>query len=118
MPAKNKGGRPPGSKNKQSKITSLAAKYDLLPLDYMLRILNHDNSTNTEDDEPVTEAMRMDAAKSAAPYIHARLQSVTVQERPFEGDPNEFTNEYLAGIIAGASSSNATAKKKGSRTTH
>jgi hypothetical protein len=117
MPA----GRPKGSKNQQSKITSLAAKYDLMPLDYMLRVLNHENTTDedgTEADDNVTTAMRMDAAKSAAPYIHARLQSVTVQEKPYEGDPNSISNEYLAGVIARGSGLDDAAEEESGRVTH
>lgn len=111
------GGRPKGSMNKKSRINLVAAKYDLKPLDYMLQVLNDDGVD--EDGAPlVSRAEKMEAAKAAAPYVHARLQSVTVQERPYEGDPNEFTNEYLAGIIARAGSSNAPAKTKGKRTTH
>ena len=60
----------------------------------------------------------MDAAKAAAPYCHSRLQSITVQEKPFEGDPNELTNEYLAHIVAGTGSSDVIATTKGSKVTH
>lgn len=63
-------------------------------------------------------SVRMDAAKAVSPYVHARLQSVTVQEKPYEGDPNSITNEYLAGIVQGAGGSNATAEEEGGRTTH
>lgn len=111
-------GRPPGSKNKKTKGSLVAAKYDLIPLDYMLQVLNHDNSTNIDDDELVTPAMRMDAAKAAAPYVHARLQSVTVQEKPYEGDPNSITNEYLAGIIARGSSSDDAPTQDRKKVTH
>lgn len=61
------GGRPKGSPNKKSKINLLAAKYDLKPLDYMLSTLN---------DKEEERSVRMDAAKSAAPYIHPRLASI------------------------------------------
>ena len=105
MPA----GRPKGAPNKKSRINLLAAKYDLKPLDYMLEILN---------DPDQDQSARMDAAKSAAPYIHARLQSVTVQEKPYEGDPNAITSEYLAGIVQGAGSSDAPATSKGKRVSH
>ena len=109
MPA----GRPKGSKNHQSKITALAAKYDLLPLDYMLQILN-DDSIDQEGNPTRSDAERMEAAKSAAPYVHARLQAVTVEQKPYDGDINAISNEYLAGIIEGAGSSNRIAAEKGS----
>jgi len=60
----------------------------------------------------------MDAAKAVSPYVHARLQSITVQEKPFDGDPNSITSEYLASIIKGTSGSDAAVKAKGKRTTH
>jgi len=63
------GGRPKGSKNKKSRINLVAAHYDLMPLDYMLTILN-----DTEQDQ----AARIDAAKSAAPYIHPKLANVAM----------------------------------------
>ena len=76
-------GRPKGSPNRKSRINLVAAKYGLAPLDYMLEILN-------DPEQP--QSARIEAAKSAAPYVHARLQSVTVQEKPFEGDPNSISN--------------------------
>ena len=44
-----------------------AAEGGILPLDYMLKILRDENQD---------AAIRMDAAKAAAPYVHAKLASV------------------------------------------
>ncbi len=44
-----------------------AAAGGIMPLDYMLEVLR---------DETMEAAARMDAAKAAAPYVHARLASV------------------------------------------
>lgn len=44
-----------------------AAEGGIMPLDYMLQILR---------DEDRDTAERMDAAKAAAPYVHAKLASV------------------------------------------
>lgn len=44
-----------------------AADGGLMPLDYMLEVLR---------DEAMEPAARMDAAKAAAPYVHAKLASV------------------------------------------
>lgn len=44
-----------------------AAEGGLMPLDYMLSILR---------DEDMPADARMDAAKAAAPYVHAKLASV------------------------------------------
>ena len=63
MPA----GRPKGSMNHKSRINLVAAKYDLLPLAHMLNVLN---------DEDEDSSARMDAAKSAAPYVHPKLANI------------------------------------------
>jgi hypothetical protein len=103
---KSKGGRPKGAKNKQSLGARIARlKAGITPLDFLLNIMR---------DTEAAASLRFEAAKAAAPYCHARLQSVTVQEKPFEGDPNEFSNEYLAGIIARAGSRDADAEAPGS----
>jgi hypothetical protein len=44
-----------------------AAEGGIMPLDFMLSVLRDERNT-TED--------RMDAAKAAAPYVHAKLASV------------------------------------------
>lgn len=61
-------GRKPGVPNKRTaaKVAEVEAS-GLTPLDYMLRILR---------DELADTDARMDAAKAAAPYVHAKLASV------------------------------------------
>ncbi|MEO7937368.1 MAG: hypothetical protein ABIR55_01995 [Burkholderiaceae bacterium] len=61
-------GRKPGVPNKttQEQRDAIAAS-GLTPLDYMLAVMR-----NTDADE----GKRLDAAKAAAPYVHARLTSV------------------------------------------
>ena len=61
-------GRKPGVPNKRTaeKTAEIEAS-GLTPLDYMLRILR---------DELADTDARMDAAKAAAPYVHAKLASV------------------------------------------
>lgn len=49
------------------KARAEAAQGGLMPLEYMLQVLRD------EHQEPHT---RMDAAKAAAPYVHAKLASV------------------------------------------
>jgi hypothetical protein len=85
-------GRPPGAATvKTREIADAAALEGLTPLEYMLSVLR---------DESRTEHTRMDAAKAAAPYVHARLSNVdqntnhggtvhifeTVYERPDSAD--------------------------------
>jgi hypothetical protein len=68
------GGRTKGSKNKVNvQREAEIAQSGLTPLDYMLGVLRDDRN-----DLPI----RMQAANSAAPYVHPRLTSVEV------GGPN------------------------------
>lgn len=68
------GGRKKGSIDKRKREAEIAAS-GLTPLDYMLGIVRND-----EEDKSV----RLDAAKAAAPYVHARLQAMTLA-----GDPDK-----------------------------
>ena len=68
------GGRRPGSGRKRSGVSKLdaAARQQALesgisPLDHMLSIMRHPDST---------AAQKMEAAKGAAPYVHARLAHI------------------------------------------
>lgn len=61
-------GRKPGSSTRMNEeARRQAAEGGLMPLDYMLSILR---------DEDMPPDARMDAAKAAAPYVHAKLASV------------------------------------------
>ena len=65
---RNGAGRKIGSKNvRMQAIIRHAFEDNKTPLEYMLSVLN--NPENTQD-------IRLDAAKYAAPYIHAKLQSI------------------------------------------
>src|SRR3954452_17941735 len=68
------GGRTKGGVDKIKREAILAAQ-GITPLDYMLGIVR-----NEQEDKTV----RLDAAKAAAPYIHARLQTTTLA-----GDPEK-----------------------------
>ena len=63
---KRKGaGRPKGTPNKkQAKVVANVEASGILPLDYMLSVMR---------DEAGEKSARMDAAKAAAPYVHAKL---------------------------------------------
>jgi hypothetical protein len=73
MKGKKTGGRQKGTKNKRTLAMEAAAARvgqdnpDLEPLDLMLEIMR-------SEDIPVSA--RLEAAKAAAPYRHARLNSV------------------------------------------
>ena len=61
-------GRPAGSVTTKSReVAEQAAESGLTPLDYMLKVMR---------DEAADEAKRLEAAKSAAPYVHQRLAAV------------------------------------------
>src|SRR6476620_1609066 len=68
------GGRQKGAVDKIKREAILAAQ-GITPLDYMLGIIR-----NEQEDK----AVRLDAAKAAAPYVHARLQTTTLA-----GDPEK-----------------------------
>ena len=69
------GGRTKGTLNKKTILRAEAAqKLGLTPLDFLLSVVR---------DETKDIAVRLDAAKSAAPYVHARLQTTTA----VQGDP-------------------------------
>lgn len=61
-------GRPRGAATQKTReIADKASTDGLTPLEYMLQVLRDDNAD---------EARRLDAAKSAAPYMHPRLSTV------------------------------------------
>ena len=70
MPDQRPKGRPAeGSmSNFKTAAERMAKSLGITPLDYMLHVLNTSNN----------KAERMDAAKAAAPYCHARLQAIDV----------------------------------------
>ena len=79
------GGRAKGSPNKVTAAKAVAiAASGLTPLDFMLAVLR---------DEARDHVERMDAAKSAAPYVHARLAAV-------ELETGDGLRSMLAEIIA------------------
>lgn len=61
-------GRKPGASTKlNQKAREIAAEGGLMPLDYLLSIMR-----NTKLPQPA----RVDAAKAAAPYVHAKLAAI------------------------------------------
>lgn len=70
MPAGGKrpgAGRPKGSGLGVRRGAAVAKAGGIAPLDYMLGVLNDPNQP---------DQVRMEAAKAAAPYCHARLQTI------------------------------------------
>lgn len=66
--ARQGAGRPKGGANKLNEAArAKALATGISPLDYLLGVLR---------DETKEQAVRIDAAKAAAPYVHARLAAV------------------------------------------
>ncbi len=64
-------GRKSGTPNKANAEREAEVKASgLAPLDYMLKLMRDDQQT---------PAVRLDAAKSAAPYVHPKLAAVEVK---------------------------------------
>lgn len=80
-------GRKKGSKDKQTEEREKAiAKSGLTPLDYMLSVLRN---------KAADKALRMEAAKAAAPYCHPRLAQVD------HGGSIELTHEEMLDELDG-----------------
>lgn len=70
------GGRKRGALNKKTILRAQTAQNQgLSPLEFLLSLVR---------DESKEIVVRLDAAKCAAPYVHARLQTTTVQSGPIQ----------------------------------
>lgn len=66
--ARKGAGRKPGAINKATaKALAKAEEGGILPLDFMLQVMR---------DEAAERSERLDMAKAAAPYVHAKLASI------------------------------------------
>ena len=86
------GGRRPGAGRKKGSVSRIdeearrkAAEGGQMPLDYLLGIMR---------DEMKLIDLRMDAAKAAAPYCHARL--ATVENTGPKGGPVKFEVSWIS----------------------
>lgn len=71
--AREGAGRKPGVPNKKTAAIAAAVEASgLTPLGYLLRVMR---------DEDMDPDARRDAAKAAAPYVHAKLSSVEMSAR-------------------------------------
>jgi hypothetical protein len=76
------GGRQKGAVDKIKREAILAAQ-GITPLDYMMMLVRAETPPGLDPAIARTrETLRFEAAKAAAPYVHARLQAVTLG-----GDP-------------------------------
>ena len=81
--ARPNAGRKKGAHNRLTEEAVKAAEEGgLMPLDYLLKIMR---------DESQDQGARVDAAKAAAPYVHAKLQSMEVSGA--NGGPIEIVSK-------------------------
>lgn len=80
------GGRKKGSVNKKTRLIAAKGRLrvDISPLDFMLNVMR---GTAIPKRAPAAVkaqliALQFDAAKAAAPYVHARLGAIVVQPAP------------------------------------
>lgn len=70
-------GRKKGSATKRTReIADAAAANGITPLEFMLAIMNAPSDHEDAKVQVAREAMRFEAAKAAAPYVHPRLQAI------------------------------------------
>lgn len=87
---KKTGGRKPGTPNKRNAETQAqVAASGLTPLEFMLKIMRNDTPPDGANDAQTLafHSLRFEAAKAAAPYVHAKLASVEVTGK--DGGPVE-----------------------------
>lgn len=78
--APKKRGRPAGSVNKRTQaLQEKAVRMGITPLEFMLRNMRKSIPKNATVAERIAmEAQKLQAARDAAPYVHARLSAVQV----------------------------------------
>jgi hypothetical protein len=93
--ARRGAGRPKGAANKFSeRARAKAAAEGITPLGFMLGVLR---------DEANELSVRMDAAKAAAPYMHARLESIKHSgdaDNPVNVDATIESDRAFASFVA------------------
>lgn len=75
--ARSGAGRKKGSATKKTReIADRAMQEGITPLEYMLKVMRQDATHEDPKIQAAREAMRFEAAKAAAPYMHPRLNAV------------------------------------------
>jgi hypothetical protein len=93
------GGRKKGVRNKATaaKVAEVAAS-GLTPLDYMLGILRGQHPEGAEPAQVIAwEALRFEAAKAAAPYVHPKLANI--EHTGKGGGPMESVTKIVREIV-------------------
>ncbi len=87
---RNWGGRRTAGKHtdETSRALSLRQRFAIMPLDYLLGVLNNAKES---------KRMRFEAAKAAAPFVHPRLAAIQVTaKRRYALDVTKLTEDELA----------------------
>lgn len=103
-----RGGARPGAGRKKGSATAKtreiadrAASEGITPLEYMLEVMRRPSDHEDERIQLAREAMRFEAAKAAAPYMHPRLAAV--EHTGKDGGPIDHSLEVAFVGAAGAS---------------
>jgi len=81
----NPRGRPKGSANKASKEREAAiAASGITPLEYMIQQMRAPLPSPKAKTYQAALLLKFEAAKAAAPYVHAKLSSIDVGNKPGE----------------------------------
>lgn len=74
---KNAGRKAGAATTKTREIADKAMESGISPLEYMLQVMRQEPLATLEPRDALTaQAMRFEAAKAAAPYVHPRLAAV------------------------------------------
>jgi hypothetical protein len=88
--ARQGAGRPGGAVAKKTReIANRALAEGITPLDYLLSVMR---------DEALDRAARVDAAKAAAPYVHAKLASVDLKNSDGSFQPKPVQDGVLGAL--------------------
>lgn len=108
-----RGGRRPGAGRKKGsatkktrEIADRAAEEGITPLEYMLQVMRTESTHEDARVQIAREALRFEAAKAAAPYMHPRLAAIEhtgPDGGPIDLNVTDVTDERLAAIATGRS---------------
>ncbi len=92
-PGERRGGRARGTRNRRTEEQARAiAESGLTPLEYLMSVVR---------DTTADQAVRIDAAGKAAPYVHPRLATTEVSLNSSRRHVEEMTNAELEAIARG-----------------
>ena len=79
------GGRAKGVRNRRTENEAAAIAAGITPLAYLLSLLHQEVPEGADVKERIAiDTLRFEAAKAAAPYVHAKLANVEIGNKPGE----------------------------------